>query len=50
MPVQTDAALKALFESGDIPTQQNFADLIDTLMSRGKSPLIQEYTTVGSHT
>lgn len=37
MAVKTIAELKAMFESGDKPTQSNFEDLIDTLFNQSGS-------------
>lgn len=33
MTIQTETALKALFETGDVPTQANFADLIESALA-----------------
>jgi len=33
MAIKTAAELKAYFETGDVPTQQEFVDLIDTIFS-----------------
>ena len=34
MAVQTKEVLKSYFETGDKPTQEEFADLIDTLQTK----------------
>lgn len=36
MAIKTSAELKAYFETGDTPTQQEFVDLIDTIFSAVK--------------
>lgn len=44
MSVQTKAILKSYFETGDIPTQENFEDLIDTINSQAGGAGIKEIT------
>ena len=42
MAIKTSAELKAYFETGDVPTQAQFIDLIDTIFN-GETPRPKEY-------
>lgn len=46
MAIKTAAELKAYFETGDVPTQQQFVDLIDTIFSMATSGLPLIYAAV----
>jgi len=40
MPIVDKATLKTYFEAGDIPTEEQYEDLIDTIFSRAASPIV----------
>ena len=48
MSVVTKAALKAKFETGDFPTQQNFTDFVDTVYPYEKYVALLTETTPGA--
>lgn len=48
MAIKTKAELKAYFETGDVPTQSQFEDLIDSLLSINQPNRILNYAGIGA--